>query len=895
MTDIDKLKSRLKEYLSLKGVQIIQKTGASRIHCPSPDHPDANETAIYYKDSNSIHCPVCATTWDIFEVAGLICDLHSFPEKINEVKKTLGIPVEKKKKKNYVALTYDEAKQIYTTKKLLSMCEYIGRQTSKKNGDNPIKTGEEAMLLSWGNEITGAWPYFNKDGLIELIDIRFEGTGRKAVISFYFTGKVVKCSKPPILLFNRNKLYKYPEKPRLIHEGAKCARVAEEQLSEFVHTTWNGGGAKVIYADFTPLGIKADIYIYPDDDRKKGKDGKIKPDYKQPGIKAAIKIQQKIKQQLGINAKIVQPYEKARKIKSDGADIVEALQVATPKKLIEYILSSIDTGSAHQKYSLLPGDDENPVSIDDIPFRILGVADDGYAYYIDYSDRIFRIKLESVTKKSLCRLAPLLFWRNGFQEQYRMTTNSWDEATDWLIQKTTFKDFNTENILGRGAWKNQDGEFCYWDGTKLIGTPDPGKIYERKNRKDIGIDHPPANAGLCRQIWEVVKQMNFETDIDCMYFMAWCVLAPFCGVLTYRPPILLTGESETGKSTIFEELARPLTLSFELTGSESTPAGCRQKNGNNAEGIIIEETDAKNKDQEKAREGFFSLMRVSFCENDPDGFKGTAGHIPISFRMKNMFLFISISPIVGEVADDKRLFFVNLIQKNNNWPELKKQIKKLIIKENCRAIRSRTWKKLHDIINLSEKIGSYIQKKYNLGTRRSHAEGLMIAAYYYIWNGAKNEDMEEIKNFIKDMYKKKPATESRNQADEIITRVLDESVMVNGYAHRLTLREIIQAVSTGRIVTGTATDPEGEEIISTVDRQKFRNIAARHGLAVVETAYLAIAINHHEIQKIIGMGTGYHRHFWRHKGCIDKSKNVYMAGKTRRCVIIHGVIDDIPF
>ena len=128
MTDLEKLKPRLKEYLTLKGIQITKETGADRIHCPHPDHQDQHKSAIFYSDSYNIHCPVCATTWDIFEVAGLVCNLHSFPEKIEEVKKTLGISIQKEKKTKYIAVTYEEAKKIYTTEKLLSICEYIGKK-----------------------------------------------------------------------------------------------------------------------------------------------------------------------------------------------------------------------------------------------------------------------------------------------------------------------------------------------------------------------------------------------------------------------------------------------------------------------------------------------------------------------------------------------------------------------------------------------------------------------------------------------------------------------------------------------------------------------------------------------------------------------------------------------
>jgi len=903
VTDTKALKPRLKEYLTHKGIQIVQKNGAARIHCPAPDHTDNEETAVVYapgaKNNYNIWCAVCGTSWDIFEVAGLLCGLQSFPEKVNEVKKAFGIEIEKTNEKKYKAIPYEQAKKEFTTKRLLQICEFVGENVSKNRGDDPVLCGSAAQQLAWGDTITGAWPYLNEDGLFELLDVRFEGAGKKTVMSFYWTGKSVACSKYPILLYNRDKLYKNPTVPRMIHEGAKCAKIAEEKLPTFIHTTWNGGGAKAKQVFFAPLGTRAQIYIYPDDDQKKDNVGNMKSPPQQPGIKTGITVKQRIKKQLGIDAKLIQPYPKAREIKQDGADIVEALQVATPEELTEYIISSPEMEPSGPEKTVSPPLRNNPVdggsvSGDEIPFRILGMADDKQAYYMSYAKILMNTNLTSLSKGFLKVLAPLSFWKNGFQHDFKMTTDSWDQATDWLIQSTVFTKFNIKRILGRGAWKNKDGSFCYWDGETLIGQADPEKIFEQKSRKDLGIKDKPASSDLCKEIFEVVKQMTFETDTDCIYLMAWSALSWVSGVLTYRPPILMTGESQTGKTAIFERIARPLSLSYELTGTESSPAGCRQENGNNSEGIIVEEADGKSiKDREK-REAFLSLMRVSFCETAPDGYKGTPGHKAISFRMKSMFMFISIDPVVGDVADDKRLFIVNLIKKDNDWKSIKKNIDRLLTEKNCRAIRARTWSKLHEIIELAEKIGSILQEKIKLESRRSRAEGLLIAAYYYIWFGADEINLKDVNNIIDSMYTARPAEEVRNEADEIITRLLDESVPVDGYKNKMTLREIIQSIYTCRKLTGVDSDSEGKEILSVKDVQNLKNIAGRYGLTVFN-GDLAIVKNHHEIKKIINMGTGYARHLTRHPGCTEKSYPVFISGKTRVCVIIAGVIDDIPF
>jgi len=529
----------------------------------------------------------------------------------------------------------------------------------------------------------------------------------------------------------------------------------------------------------------------------------------------------------------------------------------------------------------------------DQPFRILGMAEDGYAYFLDFSERIYRTKLESLSKGSLKRLAPLAYWRREFSP--RMTNEDWDEATGWVIENTIHKDFETKNILGRGAWKNEDGSFCYWDGKELTGQADSDKIFERKKQKNLHITGDTAPPELRQEIAALVERMNFETKADAIYFLSWCALSPFSGVLTYRPPLLITGPAGVGKSTIFERISRPLAHGLELTAKESSPAGCRQENGNDSGAITIEEADTIDADSERNRKGFLSLMRVSFCETAPDAYKGTPGHKAVSFKMKNMFMFISISPVVDDTADSDRLFYVNLEDKKNNWEEIEKEIERLITEENCRMIRATTWKNLKKIIALSKVAKKIIQKKTGLSSRRSHAEGLLTAAYHMIWMGKADDDLDALRALIDELYTEKTEIETRDQADELITRILDEAVPVKGYNDRMTLREIIQAISTGRVKTGNDTDINGEDILAGKDIQNLKNIAGRYGLKVIEDTFLAIANNHHALKKIIDMGQGYHRHFWRHCGCAEKSKNIYIAGKTRRCTVLAGVIEDRPF
>ncbi|MCK5633003.1 hypothetical protein KAH94_04590, partial [bacterium] len=77
---------------------------------------------------------------------------------------------------------------------------------------------------------------------------------------------------------------------------------------------------------------------------------------------------------------------------------------------------------------------------------------------------------------------------------------------------------------------------------------------------------------------------------------------------------------------------------------------------------------------------------------------------------------------------------------------------------------------------------------------------------------------------------------------------------------------------------------EGNEKV--IKTKKYKQTAALYGLSVTSDSLLAIDSNHHEVKKILERGRGYHRQFWRHDKMTDKNKAVFIAGKTRRCVLL---------
>ena len=144
-----------------------------------------------------------------------------------------------------------------------------------------------------------------------------------------------------------------------------------------------------------------------------------------------------------------------------------------------------------------------PENQSNFPFRILGIADDGQAYFINRHERLIHTSLLHLSNDFIQNLAPLEFWKT--HKSPKLTREDWLEIKDEIIQFSGMVDFDLDNIRCRGAWREKSGEICYHDGQETSGEFKKNRIFLKKRKIDMGINSSPASKNMAQKIGHLIN------------------------------------------------------------------------------------------------------------------------------------------------------------------------------------------------------------------------------------------------------------------------------------------------------------------------------------------------------------------------------------------------------
>jgi putative DNA primase/helicase len=508
----------------------------------------------------------------------------------------------------------------------------------------------------------------------------------------------------PYPLYGLDRLAAKPGVPVIVTEGEKTADAADRLFPDFACVSWSGGSAGVDKSEFSAL-YKRDTIVVPDADCKAYPDdhpnaGAVAEWHHQPGYKAALAVQAAI-QGIARGLVVVDPEDIIGETLADGWDIADAEQEGwTADQARTWLLDRFKIAKA--RGPLIPPPDEVPHEGDippdsehdddngkasspfDAPFEILGYSKSGNGgtiyHYLPVGSQLV-IQLSSSAHKDLgmMQLAPLDYWENTYPSRNGV---SWRLAANSLMRLAEKKGIFEahERLRGRGAWLDNEksvlhlGDRVVVDGKVYLPSEvDSRFIYEASGALDIqGV--PALNNKDAHKLIDICMAVRWENPISARLLAGWCVIAPICGAMNWRPHIWITGSSGAGKTTVFKDIVSAMVgyIALKAVG-KTTEAGIRNVLGCDARPVLFDEAEQEDEKSQIRIQEVLDLGRIASSDSGGRLYKGQMGGGFQSFEIRSCFCMSSVNTGLKHYADKSRMT-VLVLAKNDPRDEEEKAL-----------------------------------------------------------------------------------------------------------------------------------------------------------------------------------------------------------------------------
>lgn len=750
---------------------------------------------------------------------------------------------------------------------------------------------------------SGVWPYYNENENIDFYACRFdleEGEKQVLPLSYFECEKsghewIDKNGNPggnswvigdktwrwygmptPRILYNLHLLKKYPKATILLVEGEKCADHANKylDLNKTIAMTWVGGANGIRNCDFTVLKGRNIIY-WPDNDS--------------PGTLAMQAIHDQIKTITLKNRWIYVPKEMPAKwdvadrewngeemkifIRANMGDVPKP-ELVVPEK-IEPVANTLPAKKP-RKPKTDPTDNEH--------FRMLGYDKDEtgklvYFFFSHDAKAVIKLAPTSMSKSNLIPIAPLIYWEMNFPGSDKAKINI-DSVQQFLIgQSHKVGIFRQKYIRGRGAWL-EGSEIVIHSGTQIIKDGEYIKLREFHSKfvyeigEDLGFKIcKPLSNDLASKMLDKMKWLSWERDINAYLLAGWCVIAPFCGVMNWRPHIWVTGPSGAGKSHVMEKMIKILLGEAAISvQGKTTEAGVRGILQSDARPILFDESDVENLTDKERVQSILSLARSSSRKDGAQIAKGTQTGGSNTYEPKMCIALSSVGMQLNQRADTSRFTVLGLmsfekIKTDKEFTQFDHDWSNLVNTEFVNALHYRTIQMLPIIIKNAEIFADVASQI--IGNRRMGDQlGSMLAGAFSL-TSRKLITHEKAAEWLanKDLTDEKSLEQTKDEL-QLLQTILGTllKVELDGMTVDRTVGELIQYSLHGSVSSSDRLKRAGIMIVK--DRVLFSNTSKSIKTMIYNTPW---SNNHNRILERID-------------GAVRENPRTFSAGHSARAV-----------
>jgi len=537
-----------------------------------------------------------------------------------------------------------------------------------------VQVPDDAPAWHKSTNAAAFWAYRSiDDRLIGYIERVNKDAGGKAFYPWTLcrdksTGKLSWRSQAfpvPRPLYGLPKLVEKPDSRVLIVAGEKCADSGMRCVPARVVLSASGGEKAVAKTDWTPIdGREVDIW----------------PDLDSAGTAFASDLKAHL---LKLNPKrsirvLRLPDDYPHKV--DIADL-EAGDKGAPRWTAQEIATFVDTECVPQ-LSIVMARSPNADKVDEgKKFVVLGHNRGEYYFRHTFDPQILPpTSPNAMSPNFLMSLAPLQYWDRRYASKHGC---DWTAAKSDLMKEAHEAGiFRPGKVRTRGAWVDGGrivlhlGDRLAVDGieVKVEKFESPGGyIYEVSDRIDLDLTVAPLTIKDAGSVLEVSKKLPWASPLNAHLLAGWVVVAPFSGILPWRPHIWVTGPTTAGKTTIIDRFIEPL-MPFRYENAligDSSAAGIRQSLGFDALPILFDEAEPNARAARERLENVLLLLRGASSSKGNKTLKGTTAGKALQYVFRCSAALASIQVPIKDAADKNRLTQLELKKLNSkDWPDL---------------------------------------------------------------------------------------------------------------------------------------------------------------------------------------------------------------------------------
>jgi putative DNA primase/helicase len=490
------------------------------------------------------------------------------------------------------------------------------------------------------------------------------------------------------------------------------------------------------------------------------------------------------------------------------------------------------------------------------PFRCIGFNNGKYFYIANETEQITALAGKDHQKISLLMLAPLTWWENHFNPLKRTTGPDWTMAADALFRQSAKRGIFSKNILrGYGTWVD-DGRVVIHRGNHLLID---GQQYDLSSFKtkyiyeatysENGHTYDPLPNTEAVKFLNIMQSLNWKKPIDGLLLAGWCVVAPICGSLSWRPNAWICGASGSGKTYAVEQIILPILAGTALhVESESSAAGIRQALRLDARPVVFDEAEAE-EDRSRARiKDILGLIRQATSRTGGKIAKGTQDGSGMQFLTHAMFLLSSINTHTFQKADARRIAIFELLKFKTSpdaedpFLSISSSVRETIQKNDyCGRLLFRSYGLIHTIRTNSGVFTEAVANKLNDRTL-GDLYGPMVAGAYSL-TSQNIVTPDKAKEWV-DKQKWDEQTPVSAETDErrCINRILQTVVIANGKAQKVerTIGRLLQIIA--------ARIPLQEQ--DEVSDKEAGDILNRLGMRIIDNCFV-ISNSHEGLRKLM--------------------------------------------